>query len=162
MSHFFGRKDGHRQTKEKKFAKDLQALVEHLHSNKVHTLSPGREIRVPLNQKNTWKKGAVVDVMQVGAEALMGGKYTEFLKQTTYDAAVGGYPLGENDEAAETSQTTEPEQSDANDRPRHPISYEDEESINHTLVDVNGIGGVGGGDDLYGVQVGEVDDDDDE
>lgn len=154
MSHFFGRPDRHRKHKESKFTKDLQALVEHMQNHKLHTLTPDREVRSPLNQKNTWKKGAVVDVMQVGAEALMGGKYSEFLQQTTYDPAVGGYPLGDSDEHEQGVDSTGVES--VFDHAKNPLSYEDEESVKHAMdtrsrkVGIGmGIGGVGGADDLY-------------
>lgn len=128
--------------------------MEHMRNNKVHELTAGREIRVPSTQKDKrWKKGAVVDGMEVGAEGLTGGKWSEFLKQTTFDPELG-YPLEDEGTEGQPARWT----GTSFDALKNPLTFRDEESLQHLgrrgRSGGFGSGGVGGADDLFtGTQV---------
>lgn len=106
----FGRPDVHRKHNESKFTSDLRALVDHLQKNKVHTIQCGREVQVPMSAKGRKGSAAVrrgcLDAIEAGALSLNGGKWTQFLRDTTYDPALG-YPLeeGEGDAVSEVPLT---------------------------------------------------------
>lgn len=147
---FFGARDPYRRHKESKVTKDLQVLIGHLQNNQVHTLKVGREIRAPLGkQGKDLMRSGVYDVMTLGHEALANGAWGDFLKETTYDPALG-YPLdtGEEGEQAEL-----PLSDRAFDGQQNPLSYGSVEALQDHMSGSGGgslgLGGVGGGDDLY-------------
>lgn len=116
VSQLFGDKDRSRRHKEVKFARDIEALVMHMLTRNVHSLTEDRIVpimekakkvtRVPKNPKQEPKvfgerdiKSAVVDVMIVGVASLQGGKFQEFLRTTTIDPNLG-YPVGASEDGA--------------------------------------------------------------
>lgn len=146
---FFGTRDPYRRHKESKVTKDLQVLVAHLQNNHVHTLKAGREIRAPLGkQGKDLMRSGVYDVIALGHETLANGAWSDFLKETTYDPALG-YPLESGEEGDESGL---PLSDTAFDNQQNPLSYESAEALQDHMSGSGeplGLGGVGGGDDLY-------------
>ncbi|KAG8961831.1 hypothetical protein FRC00_011095 [Tulasnella sp. 408] len=146
---FFGIRDPYRRHKESKVTKDLQVLVAHLQNNRVHTLKAGREIRAQLGkQGKDLMRSGVYDVIALGHESLANGAWSDFLKETTYDPALG-YPLEAGEEGDESAL---PLSDTAFDNQQNPLSYESAEALQDHMSgsgETLGLGGVGGGDDLY-------------
>ncbi|KAJ7805523.1 hypothetical protein B0H14DRAFT_3153397 [Mycena olivaceomarginata] len=137
VANFFGDPDRARRSKEVKFNPDIEALVTEMQRRKFHVVSKERHF-VPAPPKKPSKKppknprspepprSAIVDVFVLGAEQ-WNGKFTEFIKATTFDAALGGYPV-----AVESSNS----------------GYTDL----HGDADGIGAGALGGGGDFDGVE----------
>ncbi|KAJ7784977.1 hypothetical protein DFH07DRAFT_763594 [Mycena maculata] len=102
VANFFGDPDRVRRSKEVKFNQDLEALVTEMQRRKFHVVSKDPHF-VPVPPKKPPKKppknprppepprSAIVDIFVKGAEE-WNGKFTEFIKSTTFDPALGGYP----------------------------------------------------------------------
>jgi hypothetical protein len=102
VANFFGDPDRVRRHKEVKFNQDLEALVSEMQRRKFHVISTTKHF-VPAPPKKTPKnppknpppleapRSAIVNVFVKGAEE-WNGKFMEFIKTTTYDPALGGYP----------------------------------------------------------------------
>ncbi|KAG9015670.1 hypothetical protein FRB90_004558 [Tulasnella sp. 427] len=146
---FFGTRDPYRRHKEAKVTKDLQALVGHLQNNQVHSLKIGRRIRAPVTKqgKEVMRSG-VYDVISSGFESLTQGGWSDFLKETTYDPALG-YPLDTGEGRTESEL---PLSESAFDNEQNPLTYRTDEALQEHMEGTGanlGLGGVGGGDDLY-------------
>ncbi|KAJ7671172.1 hypothetical protein B0H14DRAFT_3690343 [Mycena olivaceomarginata] len=104
----FGFADRARRHKEVDVTQDLRLLTETLMDARLHIITPDRPIYAPLK---TNKKGdvvgervsAIVDSFDVGAALLNGGKCREFIRNSTWDPAVGAHPVGSNGAAAPES-----------------------------------------------------------
>ena len=77
----------------------MQVLVEEMVRQKLHVLHPnGHFVPAPLpkkvkaGQKATEARSAIADVMVLGAQVWQDGKFSDFLKGSTYDPALG-YPV---------------------------------------------------------------------
>ncbi|KAJ7845589.1 hypothetical protein B0H14DRAFT_3683147, partial [Mycena olivaceomarginata] len=99
VANFFGDPDRARRSKEVKFNQDLEALVTEMQRRKFHVVSkerhfvpaPPRKVRKNASQNpgpSESPRSAIVDVFIKGAEE-WNGKFTEFIKSTTFDAALG-------------------------------------------------------------------------
>ena len=102
MSRFFGNPDRSRRSKEISFQEDLQVLVEDQEKHGLHKKKPKvRTVLAPHKVSRNKKTepanvSAIFDTQVSGAEIWLNGKFNEFLKNTTYDPAVG-YPITPND-----------------------------------------------------------------
>lgn len=96
VARFFGNSDRSRRHKELTFFEDMRVLVEDMVLKDVHTAKPDRFIPGPSRKEGgtTVVRSAVFDVMVAGAEVWHNGKFTEYIRATTYDSALG-YPVGE-------------------------------------------------------------------
>ncbi|KAJ7844775.1 hypothetical protein B0H14DRAFT_3139277 [Mycena olivaceomarginata] len=116
VANFFGDPDRARRSKEVKFNQDLEALVLEMQRLKFHKISTTPHF-VPAPPKKPSKKppknpppaeppcSAIVDVFVKGAEE-WNGKFREFIKSTTYDPALGGYPPATSSSAGTTCDNT--------------------------------------------------------
>lgn len=140
-----------RRHKESKFHTDMRALVEHLQKHQVHKLTAGREVfgtGACLSRGLAAKRTGVFDAMALGAEALSRGKWSEYLKQTTFDPALG-YPV---DTPEANDQNEAPVTDTCFDKSKNPLSYSSDEAVQGHLDGqggCTGVGGIGGGDDMY-------------
>ncbi|KAJ7491543.1 hypothetical protein B0H11DRAFT_1911797 [Mycena galericulata] len=162
VANFFGDPDRARRSKEVKFNQDLEALVTEMQRRKFHVVSKDPHF-VPAPPKNPPKKtpknprppepprSAIVDVFVKGAEE-WNGKFTEFIRSTTFDPALGGYPP-----ATESSSSPRDTTLDTNtvfDSLTHnPLTYDSYIDL-HGKEDtgISGLGALGGGGDFDGVE----------
>jgi len=111
----------------------------------LHKLSSGGHF-VPAPIKKTSKKtstapiSAIVDVQVAGAEIWQQGKFSEYIKTTTYDPALG-YPIN-NPEDHDTRLDTETVFDNTISNPLHYSAYVD---IHGDESGDSGIGSLGGG-----------------
>jgi hypothetical protein len=97
IANFFGDPDCARHSKEVAFHEDMRVLVEERERHHLFQLSSKGHF-VPAPAKKTSKKttttpiSAIVDVQVGGAEIWQQGKFSDFIKATTYDPALG-YPI---------------------------------------------------------------------
>ncbi|KAJ7890896.1 hypothetical protein B0H14DRAFT_3700502 [Mycena olivaceomarginata] len=95
----FGFADRARRHKEVDVGQDLRLLTETMLDAQLHILTANRPVYAPLkvNKKGVVASGprvsAVVDSFDTGAQALQGGKFSEFIRSTAWDPAAG-YPVG--------------------------------------------------------------------
>ncbi|KAJ7435714.1 hypothetical protein B0H11DRAFT_2295371 [Mycena galericulata] len=162
VANFFGDPDRARRSKEVKFNQDLEALVTEMQRRKFHVVSKDPHF-VPAPPKKPPKKppknprppepprSAIVDIFVKGAEE-WNGKFTEFIKSTTFDPALGGYPP-----ATESSSSPRDTTLDTNtvfDSLTHnPLTYDSYIDL-HGEEDtgISGLGALGGGGDFDGVE----------
>ncbi|KAL0563655.1 hypothetical protein V5O48_018409 [Marasmius crinis-equi] len=153
ISQFFGNRDRLRRSKEMKFAKDIEALVQDMEKIGLH--KPDFEVEThfvaapPPKRKNAKKTetpltSAIFDTMVTGASVWHNGKFKEFIKTTTYDPAVNGFPS-----AGRTSADPIEERLDT-DTPfdsmeENPIEIDAYEDIHGDELDGEGYRRVGGG-----------------
>ncbi|KAJ7751862.1 hypothetical protein B0H14DRAFT_3896747 [Mycena olivaceomarginata] len=89
VANFFGDPDRARRSKEVRFHQDIEALVTEMQRRKFHVVSQDQHF-VPAPPKKP-PRSAIVDVFVKGAEE-WNGKFADFIKSTTFDPALGGYP----------------------------------------------------------------------
>ncbi|KAJ7799156.1 hypothetical protein B0H14DRAFT_3788541 [Mycena olivaceomarginata] len=91
-----------RRSKEVRFHQDIEALVTEMQRRKFHVVSqdqhfvpaPPKKVRKNASQNTRPPeppRSAIVDVFVKGAEE-WNGKFADFIKSTTFDPALGGYP----------------------------------------------------------------------
>ncbi|KAF8962191.1 hypothetical protein BDZ97DRAFT_1663230, partial [Flammula alnicola] len=93
----FGHTDRSRRHKEVSTEQDLRLLAEEMMSAHLHEQTSDREIlsaaKVNKNSKVTSPPQSMIfDSFDVGAKLLNGGKFTEFVRTTAWDPAIG-YPI---------------------------------------------------------------------
>ncbi|KAJ8087846.1 hypothetical protein PM082_006699 [Marasmius tenuissimus] len=153
ISRFFGNRDRLRRSKEMKFMKDIEALVQDMEKIGLHKpefeATPHFVAAPPSKRKNAKKSNtpitsAIFDILVAGASVWHSGKFKEFIKSTTYDPAVNGFSA-----AGET--TADPDEERLNtdtpfdDTEENPIEIEAYEDTHGDDLDGKGYGGVGGG-----------------
>lgn len=98
FSRTFGYADHARRSKEVNVAHDLRLLTENLMHEQVHVLTADRPVNVPAKQnanpskKPSLPQSAIIDAIDSGATILNSGKFSEFVRTTTWDPALG-YPV---------------------------------------------------------------------
>ncbi|KAF8133114.1 hypothetical protein K438DRAFT_1787717 [Mycena galopus ATCC 62051] len=162
IANFFGDPDRARRSKEVKFHQDIQALVTEMQCRKFHVVSKDRHF-VPAPPKKLPKKppknprppepphSAIVDIFVTGAEQ-WNGKFTEFIKATTFDPALGGYPpipestnLGPRDTTLDTNTAFD-------SLTNNPLTYDGYIDLHGDVNDTGISGALGGGGDFDGVE----------
>ncbi|KAJ7056827.1 hypothetical protein C8F01DRAFT_1087095 [Mycena amicta] len=165
VSNFFGDPDRARRSKEVKFNQDLEALVTEMQRRKFHKISTTKHF-VPAPPKKTPKvppkkpvkaeapRSAIIDVFVKGAEE-WNGKFTEFIRSTTYDPALGGYPPATSSGSASGMHDTTLDTGTVfDDLTENPLTFAGFMDL-HTSDDhgeVTGTGALGGGGDFDGVE----------
>lgn len=95
VSRYFGNPDISRRAKEISFAEDMRVLVEDMERRGIHK-APKKRMVPALNKKSAKKsrepESSIIDVQVAGAEIWQSGKFSEFLKSTTFDPKIG-YPI---------------------------------------------------------------------
>ncbi|KAJ7866071.1 hypothetical protein B0H14DRAFT_3595315 [Mycena olivaceomarginata] len=162
VANFFGDPDRARRSKEVKFNQDLEALVTEMQRRKFHKVSPTRHF-VPAPPKKVPKvapkkpppveaqRSAIVDVFVKGAEE-WNGKFAEFIKSTTYDPALGGYPPTPSSDSSARDTTLDTGTAFDNVT-SNPITFDgfmDVHSEDHGGI--TGTGALGGGGDFDGIE----------
>ncbi|KAJ7938638.1 hypothetical protein B0H13DRAFT_2301681 [Mycena leptocephala] len=95
----FGFTDRARRHKEVDVEQDLRLLTEMMRDARLHVMTANRPVYMPLkvNKKGVVatapRVSAIVDSFVIGAQALHGGKFKEFIRSTAWDPAAG-YPVG--------------------------------------------------------------------
>ena len=147
VSKFFGNSDIPRRSKEISFLEDMRVLVEDMERHGIHR-SPPEKRMVPADKKQSGKKevvSAIVDVQVLGAEIWQNGKFTEFLKNTTYEPATG-YPIPEKDDhdnRLDTASGTVFDRTGDN-----PLEYESFDDLHGDDDDDTGLNSLGGGSEF--------------
>jgi hypothetical protein len=161
VANFFGDPDRARKSKEVKFNQDLEALVSEMQRRKFHTISKTKHF-VPAPPKKPPKnppknpsppeppRSAIVDVFVKGAVE-WNGKVTEFIKSTTYDPALGGYPPPISASAGSTRDTTLDTNTAFDNVNQNPITTDTFIDL-HTSEEGGITGALGGGGDFDGVE----------
>jgi len=180
VARFFGDSDRSRKSKEVAFAKDIQALVEEMERKDLHKPSsesqrhfvpapPPKTKTGKASRKSGQPKSAVFDAIVAGAEIWNSGKFTEFIKTTTYDPAVHGYPAEteartsssqRNETADEHKIEGEDEQDELEDErlnsdtafdstKENPLAYNSYEDLHGDDEEDAGLGSLGGGGEFY-------------
>ena len=147
VANFFGDPDRERRSKEVKFQEDLRVLVEEMERKKLQKLSATHRFVAatvkPSKAKKPKKpqplKSAIFDVQVVGAEIWQNGSFSEFLRSTTYDPALG-YPLGHLD-----TRDTRLNNGTVFDSETNPLVADSYEDLHGDEGDAAGLGGIGGG-----------------
>ena len=155
VARFFGDSDRSRKSKEAGFAKDMEVLVQKMESVGLH--KPSFELEhhfvpaVPTKSSSKNKKpvSAIVDTITTGMAAWNDGKFSEFIKSTSYDEAVHGYPVGQADEDMDMESGAEGvERETIFDQPANPLTYSTHDDV-HGDRDDDTTGALGGGGDFY-------------
>lgn len=162
VANFFGDPDRARRSKEIKFNQDLEALVTEMQRRKFHVVSKDRHF-VPAPPKKARKnasqntrppeppRSAIVDVFVKGAEE-WNGKFREFIKSTTFDPALGGYPPVAESSNSGLRDTTLDTNTVFDNLTQNPLTYDSYSDL-HGSDNVTEISGaLGGGGDFDGVQ----------
>ncbi|KAI0318809.1 hypothetical protein OF83DRAFT_1170743 [Amylostereum chailletii] len=167
LSHAFARAFGYpdraRRSKEVDVGQDLRLLTENLIHSRLHVPTADRPIYANTSSKQGKKQAsdddtrpsAIVDAIDVGGELWNNGKFTEFIRATTWDPAVG-YPVGQVVVDAMGSESVE----DADDvlmngsvfdqttvNPLAQDAFEDIDDGDDHTQRAPGMGGLGGGMD---------------
>ncbi|KAJ7077663.1 hypothetical protein B0H15DRAFT_915181 [Mycena belliarum] len=158
VANFFGDPDRARRSKEVKFSQDLEALVTEMQKRKFHVLSKAGHF-VPAPPKKPPKKlpknpkppeppcSAIIDVFVKGAEE-WNGKFIDFIKSTTFDAALGGYPPPS--ESSGPRDTTLDTNTAFDNLTQNPLTYETYTDLHgdDEAQGISGLGALGGGGDF--------------
>lgn len=96
FSHTFGHSDRAHRHKEVKVEQDLRLLCEDMMKSQLHIQTPDRQIlseaKINRNGKvTTPPQSMIIDSFDVGSDILNHGKFSEFIRTTCWDPAVG-YP----------------------------------------------------------------------
>ncbi|KAJ7455023.1 hypothetical protein B0H11DRAFT_1740201 [Mycena galericulata] len=164
VANFFGDPDRARRSKEAKFNQDLEALVSEMQRRKFHVVSrekhfvPAPPKKAPKNPPKNPRpleppRSAIVDVFVKGIEE-WNGKFDDFIKSTTYDAALGGYPPATETSNSGPRDTTLDNDTAFDNLKQNPITYDSYIDL-HGSEDgagVAGSGALGGGGDFDGVE----------
>lgn len=148
IANFFGDPDRARRSKEVAFHEDTRVLVEEMERHSLHKISSSGHF-VPAPTKKTSKKtstapiSAIVDVQVAGAEIWQQGKFSEFIKTTTYDPALG-YPI-DNPEDHDTRLDTETVFDNTVSNPLHHSAYVDVHGDKLESGNSGIVGSLGGG-----------------
>ncbi|KAJ7431901.1 hypothetical protein FB451DRAFT_1421046 [Mycena latifolia] len=160
VANFFGDPDRARRSKEVKFNQDLEALVSEMLRRKFHVVSKeGHFVAAPPKKapakppKNPRPveppRSAIVDVLVKGAEE-WNGKFGDFIKSTTYDAALGGYPPATESSNSGHRDTTLDTNTAFDNLQSNPLTYDSYTDL-HGSEDTDS-GALGGGGDFDGVE----------
>ncbi|KAK7035016.1 hypothetical protein R3P38DRAFT_3184525 [Favolaschia claudopus] len=96
-------------------------------------------------------RSAVVDVFVKGAEE-WNGKFNEFIRSTTYDPALGGYPASTDSSwKGSTRDTTLDTGTVFDSLNKNPLSHEEFTDV-HSGEELGMSGALGGGGDFDGVE----------
>ena len=144
MSRFFGNPDRSRRSKEISFQEDLRVLVEEQEKHGLHKDKP--KVRTVLAPRKVTKNrktepanvSAIFDGQVTGAEIWLNGKFTELLKNSTYDPALG-YPITADDHDTRLDSET------VFDNMRNPLEHESYEDLHGGENDEAVVGSLGGG-----------------
>ncbi|KAJ7028826.1 hypothetical protein C8F04DRAFT_1265579 [Mycena alexandri] len=159
VANFFGDPDRARRSKEVKFHQDIEGLVSEMQRRNFHEVSSTRHF-VPAPPKKAPKttpknppppepeRSAIVDVFVKGAEE-WNGKFTDFIKSTTFDPALGGYPPASSDSSPRD--TTLDTNTAFDSLTTNPLTYDGFMDV-HGSDDGTGSGALGGGGDFDGVE----------
>jgi hypothetical protein len=123
----------------------MRVLVEDMERRGIHR-SPPKKRMVPAAKKQSGKKeavSAIIDVQVVGAEIWQNGKFSEFLKNTTYEPATG-YPIPEKD-VHDSHLDTGTVFDRAGD---NPLEYESFDDLHGDDDDDTGLNSLGGGSEF--------------
>ncbi|KAK6966647.1 hypothetical protein R3P38DRAFT_2816019 [Favolaschia claudopus] len=148
VANFFGDPDRGRKSKEVKFTQDIQALVTEMQRRKFH-------VKVRKNAAQNSKppeapRSAIVDVFVKGAEE-WNGKFKDFIKATTFDPALGGYPPAVENSGSPRDTTLDTHTVFDNLK-RNPLTYDTYTDLHGSdnVTDISGA--LGGGGDFDGVE----------
>ncbi|KAJ7704166.1 hypothetical protein B0H16DRAFT_719592 [Mycena metata] len=163
VANFFGDPDRARRSKEVKFNQDLEALVTEMQRRKFHKISATKHF-VPAPPKKApevapknpppveAQRSAIVDVFVKGAEE-WNGKFAEFIKSTTYDPALGGYPPAASSDSSNRD-TTLDNGTPFDNLTKNPLTFDSFMDL-HTSEhpgEIASSGALGGGGDFDGVE----------
>lgn len=158
VARFFGDPDTARRHKEVKFQQDMRALVEDMSRKNLHVLDPGGHF-VPApppkrkrkdSNKPVEPRSAVADVMTLGMEIWHDGKLEHFIKNTTYDPALG-YPIASASEPTGYVRLDAVFDNDTVfDQTENPIDFGNYQDLHTDELETGGtgMGGLGGGDEF--------------
>ncbi|KAK6984169.1 hypothetical protein R3P38DRAFT_3333012 [Favolaschia claudopus] len=161
VANFFGDADRSRRSKEIKFTQDLEALVTEMQRRNFHVVSkdghfvpaPPKKARGTTTQNVKAPeppRSAIVDVFVKGAEE-WNGKFKDFIKSTTFDPALNGYPP-DTQPSAGPRDTTLDTNTVFDSLTHNPLSIEGYIDIHgsNNVADISGA--LGGGGDFDGVE----------
>ena len=120
----------------------MRILVEDMLRHGIDKNSPQKRM-VPAVKKQSGKKeaaSAIFDIKVVGAEIWQNGKFSEFLKNTTYDPATG-YPIPEKDDHDHRLDTGTVFDSTE----KNPLEHESFDDLHGDDDDEIGLNSLGGG-----------------
>ncbi|KAJ7688510.1 hypothetical protein B0H16DRAFT_1753086 [Mycena metata] len=152
VANFFGDPDRSRRSKGVKFNQDIEALVTEMQRLKFHKVRTIKHF-VPAPPKKAPKvapknpapiqppRSAIIDVFVKGAEE-WNGKFTEFIKSTTYDPALGGYPPPASSDSGSGPRDTTLDTGTAFDNTENPLTFDTLMDL-HTSEDPAEMTGVG-------------------
>lgn len=152
----FGQSDRSRRSNEVNADDDIRALVESLNSGRVHVLTSGRTLLVPVitgkgANRTTTFKSSIIDAFDVGTRPLHQGKWPEFLQSTSWDPALGAASRQNNEESdGEKEEDGDVLQSGSvfDTRRENPLSideFADTDDGDDLTQRCDGLGGLGGG-----------------
>ncbi|KAJ3515060.1 hypothetical protein NLJ89_g1998 [Agrocybe chaxingu] len=137
VSRYFGNPEVRRKSKEVSFEEDMRVLVENMEQIQLHQArAKSRLVPSMKGSKSASTKSAIIDVQVAGAEIWQSGKFTDFLKKTTYDKNLG-YPV-ETEDAQRVTEATEAE--------KDPLGHESYEDLHGDETNECGLSSLGGGE----------------
>lgn len=156
VANFFGDPDRARRHKELKFQEDMRVLVEEMVRLKLHVLdSDGHFVPAPApkatktrTDKSVEPQSAIADVMVLGSQIWQEGKFTDFLKGTTYDPALG-YPIS-SETASMPHRDSIFDNGTVFDHMENPLDFGGHDDVHGDEIDTGcpTVGGLGGGDEF--------------
>ncbi|KII82829.1 hypothetical protein PLICRDRAFT_587611 [Plicaturopsis crispa FD-325 SS-3] len=159
VANFFGDADRARRSKELAFQEDMRVLVEQMVKQNAHVMKKGNFVPAMQSKRqkktpDTAKLSAIVDVFAAGADIWNQGKFTEFIKKTTYDPALG-YPIDDTTRA-QTRDARLDTGTAFDNTSTNPIQYDSYEDI-HGNENMEGdgstAGALGGGEEYANGEV---------
>ncbi|KAJ7882382.1 hypothetical protein B0H14DRAFT_2565371 [Mycena olivaceomarginata] len=159
VENFFGDPDRARRSKEVKFNQDLEALVSEV-QHKFHKISTTPHF-VPAPPKKPSKKPlknpSRIAAAFCNCAEQWDGKFREFIKSTTYDPALGGYPPVTSLYAGTTRDNTLDTNTVSNNVKENPLTTDTPIDL-HSSEELKGVtGSLGGGGDFDGPERWESD-----
>ena len=130
--------------------------MEEMVRQKLHVLHPnGHFVPAPMpkkvkaGQKATEARSAIADVMVLGAQVWQDGKFSDFLKGSTYDPALG-YPVSSESASNVTRLDSVFDNGTVFDQTTNPLDVGSYQDLHGDEVNNGnpGVGGLGGGDEF--------------
>jgi hypothetical protein len=134
----------------------MRVLVEEMVRRKLHVLHPGGHFvpapmpkKLKAGTKPTEGRSAVADVMVLGAQVWHDGKFSDFLKGSTYDPALG-YPVSSESASSVARPDAVFDSGTVFDQPENPLDVGSYQDLHGDEVSTGnlGVGGLGGGDEF--------------
>ncbi|KAI0691455.1 hypothetical protein C8T65DRAFT_745440 [Cerioporus squamosus] len=146
---FFGDPDRGRRSKEIAFEHDMRVLVEGMRNRQAHLIGQHVVLEAKAKKGSATRRSAIVDVLATGADIWQNGKFTEWLKATTFDPALGYPARGEEHESEEPRDTRLDSDSAFNTTAHNVLDADNYVDLYGDEDEDSGCGALGGGGEFH-------------